>query len=104
MENGLTRRRFLGSAAAAGAATLLTSATAAAAAGARDGIQKNATEDTANQHLTESSVAKVQWKARPFPMPDVRLLPSFWKNMMELDRSYLYSLPNERLAHNFRVT
>jgi hypothetical protein len=104
MENGLTRRRFLGSAAAASAATFLTSATAAMAAGAKDGNQKNATEDTANQHLTEASVAKVQWKAKPFPMPDVRLLPSFWKNMMELDRSYLYSLPNERLAHNFRVT
>jgi hypothetical protein len=36
-------------------------------------------------------------------MPQVRLLPSFWKDTMELNRSYLYSLPNERLAHNFRV-
>jgi DUF1680 family protein len=46
----------------------------------------------------------VKWKAEPFSMTEVRLLPSYWKEMMELNRSYLYSLPNERLAHNFRVT
>jgi len=60
--------------------------------------------DTANASLTHASVAKVKWKAEPFSMTEVRLLPSFWKDMMELDRSYLYSLPNERLAYNFRVT
>ena len=60
--------------------------------------------DTAAQTLTNASVAKVQWKAKPFPMPEVRLLPSFWKDTMELNRSCLYSLPNERLAYNFRVT
>jgi hypothetical protein len=37
-------------------------------------------------------------------MTEVRLLPSFWKDMMELDRSYLYSLPNDRLAYSVRVT
>jgi uncharacterized protein len=60
--------------------------------------------DTANQSLTSAAVAKVQWQAKPFSMPEVRLLPSFWKNTMELNRSFLYSLPNERLAYNFRVT
>lgn len=63
----------------------------------------NGSEDTGYKNLVDSAVAKVQWKAKPFPMPDVRLLPSFWKDTMELNRSYLYSLPNERLAHNFRV-
>lgn len=64
---------------------------------------KAAEEDTANATLTRAAVAKVKWKAEPFAMTEVRLLPSFWKDMMELDRSYLYSLPNDRLAHNFRV-
>ncbi len=43
-------------------------------------------------------------KAEPFPMTDVRLLPSFWSDTMERNRSFLYSLPNDRLVHNFRVT
>jgi DUF1680 family protein len=60
--------------------------------------------DTAVATLTHAPVAKVQWKAEPFSMTEVRLLPSPWKDMMELDRSYLYSLPNDRLAYNFRVT
>ena len=37
-------------------------------------------------------------------MTEVRLLPSFWKDTMELNRSFLYSLPNDRLLYNFRVT
>lgn len=60
--------------------------------------------DTVIATLTQASVAKVQWKAEPFAMTEVRLLPSFWKDMMELDRSYLYSLPNDRLAYSVRVT
>jgi hypothetical protein len=104
MNRSLSRRRFLGGAAAAGAATLIApAATALSAAEGKQANAKNEASDTANQNLTNASVAKVQWKAKPFPMPDVRLLLSFWKDMMELNRSYLYSLPNERLAHNFRV-
>jgi DUF1680 family protein len=61
-------------------------------------------EDTEVRTLTNAEVAKVHWKAKPFSMTDVRLLPSYWKDTMELNRSFLYSLPNERLAHNFRVT
>src|SRR5580658_8663538 len=97
----VTRRKFLGSVAAASTAALLPSATADAADTA---AKKMSGEDTAAQTLTNAAVAKVQWKAKPFSMPEVRLLPSVWKNTMELNRSYLYSLPNERLAHNFRVT
>jgi hypothetical protein len=105
MNRGFDRRKFLGGAAAAGAATLFASPAAAiSAVRGEQAAATNGAEDTAAQDLTHAKVAKVQWKAQPFPMPDVRLLPSFWKDTMELNRSWLYSLPNERLAHNFRVT
>jgi uncharacterized protein len=101
MPTKLNRRKFLRNAAAtAGAAALLPrkglplSGDTAAAAEA----------DIATRNLTHAAVAKVKWKSEPFPVTDVRLLPSFWKEMMERNRSYLYSLPNDRLAHNFRVT
>jgi DUF1680 family protein len=102
MHPKLTRRHFLGSAAAAGTSTLLTRPgnalpTPAPASEADNG-------DTANRTLTRAAVARIQWKAEPFSMTAVRLLPSFWKDTMELNRSFLYSLPNERLAYNFRVT
>ncbi|MGD0735349.1 MAG: glycoside hydrolase family 127 protein [Terracidiphilus sp.] len=103
MESKLTRRYFLGGAVAAGASTLLpqkAQALSTTTASPKPGPDI----DTANASLTHASVAKVQWRAEPFSMTEVRLLPSFWKDMMELDRSYLYSLPNERLAYNFRVT
>jgi len=96
--NNFTRRGFLAGAAAAGSAALLERSVVAQQSA------KTTTEDTANETLTSSAVEKVVWKAKPFPMPQVRLLPSFWMDMMELNRSFLYSLPNERLAHNFRVT
>jgi DUF1680 family protein len=105
MNRSFSRRKFLGAAAATGAATLLTPTAPALAAGyGEQAAAKKGAPNAANRNLIDASVAKVQWKAKPFPMPDVRLLPSFWKNMMELNRSYLYSLPNERLAHNFRIT
>ena len=95
----LSRRRFLGGAAAAGAAVVVSKR-----ASALDAAKPGSNVDVATKNLTDSVVAKVRWKAEPFPMTDVRLLPSFWKETMELNRSYLYSLPNDRLAHNFRVT
>jgi DUF1680 family protein len=100
MDIRLTRRHFLGGAVAAGTTALLPTSAEAATAPA----QKAPATDTAVKTLTSAPVAKVQWKAQPFSMTDVRLLPSSWKDMMELNRSYLYSLPNDRLAYNFRVT
>ncbi len=47
---------------------------------------------------------KVAWQASPFPMAQVRLRSGPLKEMQERDRVYLYMLPNDRLAHNFRVT
>lgn len=107
MNRKLTRRGFLSSAAVAGAASLVPGAALALSdKGSKKAPAAGQTvaEDTAVQNLTSAAVAKVQWKAKPFPMPEVRLLPSYWKDMMELNRSFLYSLPNERLAYNFRVT
>jgi DUF1680 family protein len=75
----------------------------AAAQDAKPG--KSTGKDTAVQYLTDAKVAqKVPWKAEPFSMQDVRLLPGYFNDMRELNRSWLYSLPNDRLAHMFRVT
>ena len=106
MNANFSRRHFLGGVAAASASTLLPlNAAALPKESTAPGKAATAADvDTANASLTRASVAKVKWKAEPFRMTDVRLLPGFWKDMMELDRSYLYSLPNDRLAHNFRVT
>jgi len=105
MTSNVTRRTFLGSVAAAGTVALLPSTAAALAeTGAKDTSSKIAADDTSTQTLTSAAVAKVEWKAKPFSMSEVRLLPSVWKETTELNRSFLYSLPNERLAHNFRVT
>jgi DUF1680 family protein len=93
MEQGITRRNFLSGAAATGTAALLPSS-AFAMAGSKE------TQTTAGSGVA----AAVELKAKAFPMTQARLLPSFWKDTMELNRSFLYSLPNERLAHNFRVT
>ena len=47
---------------------------------------------------------KVPLKAQAFPMGDVRLTPGLFLEAMETNRGFLYSLPNDRLAYNFRVT
>lgn len=97
----LSRRGFLGKAAAA-------AGTAALLPRARFGFAADnsgpADIDIATKDLTRAAVARVKWQAEPFSMTEVRLLPSFWKETMEANRSFLYSLPNDRLAHNFRVT
>lgn len=103
MDRSFTRRKFLGGAAAAGAAALIPGSAKAGQRGAHTAAT-GAAEDTANRLLTGSAVEKVAWKSKPFSMTEVRLLPSFWKDTAELNRSWLYSLPNERLAYNFRVT
>jgi uncharacterized protein len=102
MELSVSRRKFLGRAAATSTAALLPSPARVLALESDKKIASGT--NVANRNLTSATVAKVKWTAEPFPMTDVRLLPSFWKDMMELNRSWLYSLPNERLAHNFRVT
>jgi DUF1680 family protein len=87
--NRLTRRRFLGTAAAAGTTALLPRESLAAPQPAS---------------APATPIASAKGLAEPFPLTDVHLLPSLWKDTLERNRSFLYSLPNDRLAHNFRVT
>ncbi len=47
---------------------------------------------------------RVAWQLLPFPMKQVRLLPGPCYAGQELNRRYLHSLPNERLAYSFRQT
>jgi uncharacterized protein len=46
---------------------------------------------------------KAPWKAKPFPMTQVRLGEGPCKIAMEADRQFLHSLPPDRLLHNFRI-
>ena len=46
---------------------------------------------------------RVSWKVEPFPMPQVKLRGGPLKEAMEIDRSYLRSIPNNRLLYNFRA-
>ena len=103
MYGSFSRRKFLGNAIASSGAVLLTSTAGAVGLNPKKDIETPA-YDVANKDLVHSSVEKIAWKAEPFSMTEVQLLPSPWKDMMQLNRSYLYSLPNERLVHNFRVT
>jgi DUF1680 family protein len=46
----------------------------------------------------------VDWKAKPFPLTQVRLLYGPLREAQERDRVYLAMLPNDRLLHSFRLT
>lgn len=85
-----SRRDFLqlSSAAAAG---LALSASASAA-------------DNRMTPLTPKMADKVPWQSRPFPLNRVRLLDGPFLQARDRDRRYLISLPNDRLAHSFRLT
>jgi uncharacterized protein len=58
----------------------------------------------AAQAVDHRSHEKVEWKVRPFAMNQVRLRSGYLKEMQERNRIYLYMLPNDRLAHSFRLT
>jgi uncharacterized protein len=93
-QDSFTRRGFLSGIAAVGGTTLLSQPAHATTRKEKDGAA-----------IPVRPVAdKVTWKAQAFPMEDVRLLPGLLLETMETNRGYLYSLPNDRLAYNFRVT
>jgi len=46
---------------------------------------------------------KVAWRARPFPMKQVRLGNGPLKAAMEADQRFLHELPPDRLLHSFRI-
>ncbi|HEU5334929.1 MAG TPA: hypothetical protein VFU27_03145, partial [Terriglobales bacterium] len=47
---------------------------------------------------------KIAPRLQPFPMKQVRLRPGIFQQQLEFNRAYLHLLPNDRLAHMFRVT
>jgi DUF1680 family protein len=46
---------------------------------------------------------KVAWKARPFPMKQVRLGNGSCRAAMQADQKFLHQLPPDRLLHTFRI-
>src|SRR5580693_269062 len=58
--------------------------------------------DATQKESKSVSREKVSWKARPFPLKQVRLGDGPCKIAMEADRQYLHSLPPDRLLHTFR--
>jgi len=99
-KKGVTRRGFLKSSAlvAGGSVGLPSSLWGMSAWTAQD---EAVHVPRSNNHI---GYEKVAWKARPFPMAQVRLMPGPLKDMQERDRVYLYMLPNDRLLHSFRLT
>jgi uncharacterized protein len=66
--------------------------------------QMYAPSGLAAQQLSPFSVPnKVSLKARPFPLPAVRLLDGPFREAMLRDQQYLLALDNDRLLHNFRL-
>ena len=92
----VTRRVFLrnSSLAAAGASVLPRGLWA---------LGQDGTVDAARA-VDHASREKVAWKAVPFEMTAVRLRSGYLKEMQERNRIYLFMLPNDRLAHSFRLT
>ena len=92
--DSLTRRGFLSGIAAVGGTTLLS----------QPGNAQPAKGELKRGTTVHPVADKVPWKAQAFPMGDVRLTDGLFKEAMETNRGFLYSLPNDRLAYNFRVT
>ena len=51
-----------------------------------------------------SGMGKVNGQLVPFPMTDVRLTDSIFKQQAEYNQQYLASLSTDRLLHSFRLT
>src|SRR5260370_30872887 len=100
-QDGFTRRGFLSSVAAVGGAALMPGVIPGAVLGEAQ-ERKSGTSGTVA--AANAVAGKVSIKAQPFNLQNVRLLTGYWMDRMEVNRSFLYSLPNERLAYNFRVT
>jgi uncharacterized protein len=92
----LTRRRFVQSATAIAGAGLV--APRSLRALAQDPVVDSA------KAANHAGYEVVQWKVKPFPMRQVRLLYGPLREAQERDRVYLYMLPNDRLLHSFRLT
>src|SRR5436305_13217624 len=91
-----SRRHFMTSVAAVAGSTLLPRALMATPL-------QDPVVNTTQKDGKSISREKVSWKARPFPMKQVRLGDGPCKIAMEADRQYLRSLPPDRLLHTFRI-
>ena len=99
-KNRLSRRQFVSTAAAAAGAALLpeTVFPAHGPGPAQDPIV-GAAGIPGNPDTRE----RVLWRVEPFPMNQVKLLGSPFKDAMEVNRQWLHGLPNDRLLHTFRL-
>ena len=93
-QHSFSRRSFLGSATAVGGLFLLPHELRALQDAVMD-IPVSA---------DHRGYEKVHWRYEDFPMPQVRMRDGVLTHAMEINRKYLHLLPNDRLAHNFRVT
>ena len=93
---GLSRRKFIASAAIAGGSAALSKRLFAAHF--QDPVVNTLVHDGKSV-----SRERISWKVRPFPMKQVRLGEGPCKQVMEADRQYLHSLPVDRLLHTFRI-
>ncbi|MBO0912174.1 MAG: glycoside hydrolase family 127 protein, partial [Acidobacteria bacterium] len=59
--------------------------------------------DTLQVDRKSAGREKAPWKARPFPMKQVRLGNGPLKAAMEADQRFLHELPHDRLLHTFRI-
>src|SRR5690349_5191457 len=95
--SNVSRRKFMaGAAAVAGAAVLPSSASNLFA---QDPVVNSI--DSAGKPVNRE---RVPWAAVPFPMKQVRLVDGTCSRVQEKNRQYLHSLPNDRLAHCFKIT
>ena len=92
----VSRRQFITSVATAAGSTLIPKPLMAAAL-------QDPVVNAAQKAGKPVNYEKVPWKARPFPMKQVRLGDGACKIAMEADRQYLQSLPPDRLLHTFRI-
>ncbi len=90
----LTRRHFVASLTAAAGSALLPSR-------AMGALPQDPVMDVPRNN---QSTERVSWKALPFPMKQVRLLPGIFKSASDRNLEYLKSLPEDRLLHSFRLT
>ncbi len=93
----ISRRKFVATAAAAaGAAAVLPRASFA--------LQEQTASAASTRALQQASREVVSFCAVPFPMKNVRLGPGPFREAAEANRSYLKTLPTDRLLHTFRLT
>ncbi|TAM83923.1 MAG: hypothetical protein EPN47_03695 [Acidobacteria bacterium] len=93
----IDRREFIGLAALAVAGAVLPRMSEGAA-------PRNPGVNKVLQNGTTVDREVVSWKALPFPGKQVRLLDGIFRRETDINRTYLHMLPNDRLAHMFRLT